>query len=336
MVQVSPRNAIIARRDEANSCIRHGLYTSATLTACSGVELLLESLFTEYYISMLRDDREGAARFLAERDEWNAEHDLKNQWTITIWRRYFEDKEIPSKMTTQFGQEIRILSSSTLRFVNEEWNRCKHDVHLASMSSAENIVALLNRSLEELEFLSSEKSAEQTSAFELSTQWSHHWGNLIQNWVAENRSSHVSTILSQLTQLLNLVIGLAHDPRLIFELKTSLLVAAHYVFSKIDLIPEKHDDVEALVDDAAVLVLTLVWLMDQDQFDNTLLNDHWPEKGDVNTEIGELNNYINEYQHNLFPKRVGATSGHIVWATLRRVASDGPEALWQNYWKEAY
>ena len=77
MNSVTPRKAIVERRDEANTCIRHELYTAAALTACSGVELLLESLFTEYYISVLRDDRKTAKEILAERDKWNTDHDLK-------------------------------------------------------------------------------------------------------------------------------------------------------------------------------------------------------------------------------------------------------------------
>lgn len=335
MSSVTPREAIIERRDEANTCIRHELYTAAALTACSGVELLLESLFTEYYISVLRDDRNRAREILAARDKWNHDHDLKNQWTLTNWRRYFEDSEILEKLQAQFSAEIVILRSGTLKSINDEWNKCKHEIYVASPKSAIRIVEILNNSLEELDFLAGTVNNNYASVVQLKTQWQSHWGNQISDWMERNQEPTLSKILSRLTHLLNLVVGLSSDPRLDFELKTSLLVAAHYVYSAIDLIPDVEDNVRTLVDDAAILVLTISWMLQHNKIDSELINEHWSGKEDANQEIQRLNLYIHENSQLLFPDKPGAGS-NIVWATIRRVAEVGPEALWQNYWAEVY
>ena len=336
MNSVTPRKAIVERRDEANSCVRNGLYTAAALTACSGVELMLESLFTEYYISVLREDRNSANEFLADKERWNKEHDLKNQWTLTNWRRYFEEFRIPGKMQARFGKEINILSSSTLKFVNDEWNKCKHEIYVASPKSAVHIVEILNNSLEELDFLAGEGNNKHASVVQLNRNWHSHWGNKISEWTTQHRESPYTEVLSRLTPLLNLVVDLASDPRLDFELKTSLLVAAHYVYSAIDLIPDVEDNVRTLVDDAAVLILTMSWLIRQDKIESELINEHWSGKEDAVQEIQMLDQYIHEKHLVLFPDKPGSAGSNIIWATIRRVAEVGPEALWQNYWKEAF
>ncbi|MCY4537687.1 MAG: hypothetical protein OXE52_05580 [Chloroflexi bacterium] len=336
MESVTPRKAIIERRDEANSCIRYGLYTAAALTACSGVELLLESLFTEYYISILRDDRNSAREFLAARDQWNEEHDLKNQWTLTNWRRYFNDAEIPRKMQARFGKTINILSPNMLREINTEWNKCKHEIHVASPKTAIHIVEILNSSLEELDYLAGEGINKHASVVQLNTDWQSHWGDQILDWTTQNRDSPFYELLSRLTSLLNLVVNLASDPRIDFELKIHLLVAAHYVYSAMDLIPDIEHNVNTLVDDGAVLVLTMSWLMQHDNIHSELINEHWSGKDDASQEIQRLEQYIRDNHHVLFPDNRRSTGGSIVWSTIRRVAKVGPEALWQNYWKEAY
>ena len=336
MESVTPRKAIIERRDEANSCIRYELYTAAALTACSGVELLLESLFTEYYISILRDDRNSARAFLAARDQWNEEKDLKNQWTLTNWRRYFEDEEIPRKMQAHFGKEIKILSPGMLKDINIEWNKCKHDIHVASPQAAIQIVEILNRSLEELDYLAGEGISKHVATVQLNADWQGHWGDQILGWITQNQDSPFYEVLSRLTLLLNLVVNLASDPRIELEPKTQLLVAAHYVYSAIDLIPDVENNVRTLVDDGAVLVLTMSWLMREDKIPDELIDEHWSGKDDASQEIQRLEKYIQDNHHKLFRDKRGSASSNNVWSTIRRVAKVGPEALWQNYWKEAY
>ncbi len=336
MSSVTPRKAIIERRDEANTCIRYGLYTAAALTACSGVELLLESLFTEYYISVLRDDRDSAREFLAHKDKWNREQELNNQWTLTNWRRFYEDFGIPEKMQARFGKEINILRSGMIKGINKEWNKCKHEIYVASPKSAIHIVEILNDSLEELDFLVGEANDKQASMVQLHKDWQSHWGKQLSDWTAENPDSPFSEVLSRLTPFLNLVVSLANDPRIDFELKTSLLVAAHYVYSAIDLIPDVEDNVRTLVDDGAVLILSMSWLIQQENIGSELIKEHWTGKEDAGEEIRRLEQFIQDNHNLLFPDRRGSASRNIVWATIRRVAEDGPEALWQNYWAEAY
>lgn len=333
---VSPRKAIIERRDEANTCIRHDLYTAATLTACSGVELLLESVFTEYYISILRDDRRRARDFLADREKWNEEHGLKHQWALGHWIRYFEASGIPGKIKAHFGTDINILRLRTLESINIEWNKCKHEIYVASPQSATYIVDILNKSLEELDFLAGDGNDEHASVAQLNKKWQNHWGNKISDWTAQSQNFTYSELLSRLSPLLNLVVGMACDPRIDFELKTSLLVAAHYVYSAIDLIPDVQDNVRTLVDDVAVLVLTMSWLIKVKKISNKLINEHWSGKEEASHEILRLEQYVFDNKRSLFHEKRGTDGTNVVWKTISRVAKDGPEALWQNYWAEAY
>ena len=288
------------------------------------------------YISILRDDRETAREILAERDKWNTDHDLKNQWTLTNWRRYFEDSGVLENIQIRFGKEIVILRPGMLRSINDEWNKCKHEIYVASPKSAIHIVEILNNSLEELEFLASEANSSNASVVQLNKKWHSHWGNKISDWAAQNQDSVLWELISRLSALLNLVVGLASDPRIDFELKTSLLVAAHYVYSALDLIPDVEDNARTLVDDAAVLVLTLGWLIEVNNIGSKLINEYWSGKEDVTQEIQRLNQYIQANNQSLFPAKRGTGGSDIVWATIRRIATEGPEALWQNYWKEAY
>ena len=297
---------------------------------------MLESLFTEYYISILRDDRNSAREFLASRDQWNEEHDLKNQWTLTNWRRYFKDEEIPRKMQARFGKRINILSSGMLKDINIEWNKCKHEIHVASPKTAIHIVEILNSSLEELDYLAGEGINKHTSVVQLNTDWQSHWGDQILDWTTQNHDSPFYEVLSRLTPLLNLVVNLTSDPRIDFDLKINLLVAAHYVYSAMDLIPDVENNVRTLVDDGAVLVLTMSWLLQHDKIHSELINEHWSGKDDASQEIQRLKQYIQDNHHMLFPDKRGSASSNVVWSTIRRVAKVGPEALWQNYWKEAY
>ncbi len=330
MDRITPRKAIVVRRDEANTCVRNELYTAAALSACSGVELLLESLFTEYYISLLRDDRQSAKEFLNEKESWNIKNDLRNQWSIANWRRYFEKFHIPNKMQKRFGNEIKVLHSDTLKNINKEWNRCKHDIYVASPKIAIHIVEILNNALDELDFLAGAGSNQKDSVAELNKSWQDHWGAKISDWTAKKQNTPVSEVLSRLTSLLNLVVKLASDPRTDFEHKTSLLVAAHYVYSAIDLIPDVENNVKTLVDDGAVLVMTMSWLIKHENLDSELVNEHWSGKDDAIKEIQTLENYINSNHQALFPARLRASGTIDVWPKIRRVAEKGPETLWQD------
>ena len=71
----------------------------------------------------------------------------------------------------------------------------------------------------------------------------------------------------------------------LLDLKTHLMVAANYVVSSVDLMPEDDLDVRGLVDDAAVLVFTLSWLIEHRDLDQSHLVRHWRGDNDI---IGEI------------------------------------------------
>ena len=63
-----------------------------------------------------------------------------------------------------------------LRSINDEWNKCKHEIYVASPKSAIRIVEILNNSLEELEFLAGEANNRNASVVQLNKKWQSHWG----------------------------------------------------------------------------------------------------------------------------------------------------------------
>ena len=53
---IDRRKLIMLRREEANACIHSGLYNAATLAACSGIEMLLKTLYEELIEKLEIDD----------------------------------------------------------------------------------------------------------------------------------------------------------------------------------------------------------------------------------------------------------------------------------------
>ena len=95
-------------------------------------------------------------------------------------------------------------------------------------------------------------------------------------------------------------------------------------------------EVHALVDDGAVIALSLYWLLHQTEFDSAILYSLWPAGQAISDEIDGLKQIIWNKQADLFPDSRGQIGHELVWKIIERIAVEGPEALWQNYWKEQY
>ena len=61
MLTIDQRKLISLRREEANACIHFGLLHAGTLTACSGIEMLLKTLYDELISKLDKDDQFPAA-----------------------------------------------------------------------------------------------------------------------------------------------------------------------------------------------------------------------------------------------------------------------------------
>lgn len=333
------RQHILMRREEANRCLEFGLCHAATLTACSGIELLLELLIGELYKEFSRQGKRRANSLLRAVEDEESRNSAKTRyWGLKSWADFYKRRSLFEALSDNFDLTLRMLNHHTLSQANETWNRCKHDPYLATEDTASKTVGLLNEFLNETKVESAIRMSQKMTIAEMSAFWLAKWEAPIARWLAENHQASPASILMYLAPLLDLLIRLIDDNRVAYEHKTPLLVAANYVFSSTDLMPEASDgsDVNGLIDDGAVLVLTVYWLMQQENFDRSLLFAHWPGGESIVGEIQELKERIWEKQADLFPESRNQLGHQLVWKIIERIAVDGPEALWQNYWKEQY
>ncbi|MYD09641.1 MAG: hypothetical protein F4X02_06320 [Chloroflexi bacterium] len=333
------RDHIILRRAEASACLHHGLNHSAALTACSGIELLLEYLVSRLYEDLNRTSRRKANSLHKRVEDEERRNSAKTTyWGLGRWVDMYKRQSIFAALSAQYDFSFRTLNEQSLSEANEIWNKCKHDPYLATRENAARTVQLLTSCLAETQFELEQNEQLQVTVGAFGAHWLHQWEEPLLRWVATNQDSPQTKILLCLAPFLDVLIRLIDDDRVTYEFKTPLMVAVNYVFSTLDLMPEDEDklSVDGLVDDGAVLVLTLHWLMHKDPFAKELLIRHWPGGESIVEEIEALKQHIWAWQQDLFPETKRQFGSQLVWKVLQKIAIDGPEALWQNYWQEEY
>lgn len=336
MLPIDQRELIGLRRQEATACMHFGLYHAATLTACSGIEMLLKTLFDELIEKLESDDPSRANELHYFRSEITESPEQAHDWGLGRWIKFYNDFDIISALRNSFKYSFSAFKMTTLWKANSEWNKCKHDFAMANPATASLICNLLNAYLEETKVAVGNDGSQLRTMGEFSNIWLGEWESEIEKWYVQNRAKPQAEVLQPLAKLLALVVSLIHDAHVPFEHKTKLMVAANYVLSSVDLMPENEMDVEGLVDDGAVLVLTLSWLIKHRSLAEDHLCRHWQGSDDIISEIDRLELYISENCDVLFVDSRGDMGDRLIWATIRKVATEGPESLWQNYWKEAY
>lgn len=336
MLQIDPRKLILMRCEEANACIHYGLHHAATLTACSGIELLLETLFEELKEELSRVSAREAHELLEDYCEAIYERGLAHEWGLGKWIDFYVDCGILNKLQNQFRYQFNVLKPATLREANIEWNKCKHSSYQITPIDAKRIAKYLTDYLEEAGFSIKASDSELRTIEEISGHWLRQWETALQAWAVKNRAKPEAEILMPLAKLLEIVVSLISDTRVTYEQKTSLMVAANYVFSSVDLMPEDELDVNGLVDDGAVLVLTLYWLWRHRGVDEEILRSLWQSDSDIIGEIFRLEQYIRNNSALLFADSRPQLGQNLTWEPISRIATEGPEALWKNYWKETY
>ena len=233
-----PREQITSRRAESNACLHYGLYHSATLTACSGIELLLEFLVTKLHEDLAQSRRRRANALLTQlQQEERANNATTTYWGLRSWADFFRKRGVFDSLNKQFGFKFDLLNDYTLSQANESWNRCKHDPHVASREEAQACVRYLNAYLEETEFQYTARNMQHVSVGDMSSNWLAEWEATLQAFIAGQPDSAASEVLLCLPPLLDLTIRLIDDTRVQFDYKTALMVAANYVFSSVDLVP---------------------------------------------------------------------------------------------------
>ncbi len=140
--------------------------------------------------------------------------------------------------------------------------------------------------------------------------WYETWRERIRGWISTHADDQLAQIVLLVPDLLALLVRLARDPRVPFLVKARLLLAAAYVISPVDLMPEAVLGVIGLADDAGVLALTLVWIQGVAGLDPLVLRDNWAGSGDVIVVIDRLHEQITANADRLFDPAV--------WCQLRR------------------
>ena len=336
MLHVDKREFIALRSVEANQCLHYGLYHAATLTACSAIEILLKTLFDELIEALKSADPQRAENLLDYHSEQSSDGVSQAVWGLGRWINFYSENGLIVELGNRFEYKFRELRLATLVEANREWNKCKHDFGQAKPESADRVCRYLNSYLEETRQSPESGAAQVRTLGEFGQHWRGEWQTEIRRWCVRNREKPQANLLLRLTDLLSLALDLLVARDVPVDLKTHLMVATNYVFSSVDLMPEDTLDVRCLVDDVTVLVLAFHWLLDKQNLDPETVHRHWRADSDAVAEIERLEAYIRQHHEKLFGEPRSAFGDRLIWAKISRVGTEGPSALWKNYWKEAY
>lgn len=130
--------------------------------------------------------------------------------------------------------------------------------------------------------------------------WYDTWRDRIREWIARGADEQVARVVLLVPDLLLLVVRLARDKRVPFLLKAQLLLAAAYVISPIDLVPETILGVLGLAEDAGVLALVLMFISSIRGLDKQVLHDNWSGTGSVEQVITGLHKRVVDNADTLF------------------------------------
>ncbi|MBK8030532.1 MAG: DUF1232 domain-containing protein [Chloroflexi bacterium] len=139
--------------------------------------------------------------------------------------------------------------------------------------------------------------------------WYDQWRDRIREWVSRGADDQVAQIVLLVPDMLMLVVRLARDKRVPFLLKAQLLLAAAYVISPVDLVPEAILGVIGLAEDAGALALVLMWISGIGNVDKQVLRDNWSGSGDVEQAITGLHKRVTDNADKLFTPET--------WAKIR-------------------
>ena len=309
------------RLKESNRLIRLGLYRNAVESASGGIELLMQALFDEFRDKLLNTGEQ------ADRDRWqhftDCYNDLKENtdpkeiFTFDKWIRYYKDNlfgELPAMFDRY---EFTHFKEETLYDIKQLRNKCVHDDYQPSRDEAESVCNYLASFLKE-----TKRASGARQDHEWTKDWHQEWDEQIENWLKQpnNKKPQGEQIVSALADQLRLIVDLIDDEDVPRKLKTQLMWAVIYVIEPDDLIPEKHDEVPTLDDDAAVLAFTLYWLVNVENIKPETLHKHWRGKRDVIKVIKNRYRRINN-EHRLFKPEQ--------WKIIDAIAEKGPRVLWQ-------
>ena len=153
MLTIDQRKLISLRREEANACIHFGLLHAGTLTACSGIEMLLKTLYDEL-ISKLDDDQFLANELRAILIEMTGDND-RPIWDWAVGSDSTQTTILSVSFETTLNTFFPI-SICTHSIWQQEWVKCKHHHYQVTHEKALMINNYLNAFLDETRNLMAE------------------------------------------------------------------------------------------------------------------------------------------------------------------------------------
>lgn len=115
------------------------------------------------------------------------------------------------------------------------------------------------------------------------------WRDRVHGWISSFAADEVADVVLLVPDLIALVGRLIQDPRTPLAYKTQLLLASAYVLLPVDFVPEVFLGAAGLADDAVVMSIVLMRLLQSTlNVDKNLLREHWAGKGDIVDTIKEI------------------------------------------------
>ena len=303
------------RLEEAKDLIQERHYRSAVESASGGIELLMKELFKEY--------RKNISNVLKTKKRHSDSDELKerienNECTFGELIEFYRRNSVFEKLNRTSDCEFNHINIENLSNINKLRNKCVHRDHQPSETDAAWVCDHFKMFIQEAGYASQERDSRQD---DWASTWQQEWKDKIQEWLERHPGSKEAQVVSKLVDQLKLVAGLASDKRVHPELRSQLMQAVIYVIESDDYSPEKHKGVLGLVDDAAVLALTLYWLDSTVEVDPQFLRDHWVGKDEPFIVINDLYKIIVENHSEFFSDEA--------WEIISTIAEKGPRVLWQ-------
>ena len=304
--------------DEANQQIQTGRYCDAIDSISHGITMLMQTLYAELCNKLKTDD---TAREQELRDIYSQFAKSRSGYkdlTFDEWITFYTTANIYDELYAAFHYDFKTFNSARFYRLKMLRNNCDHADYQATQAQAMEARNLFRT------FLAETQRSEQKSAENYIESWHRKWDHLIQQWLQADMGSPEAPLVATLIDQFMLAVGLMREKRIPRELKQQLILAVGYVLDPDDHISEAAEGVRGLVDDAAVLTLTLYWLAYHKEIDENILREHWSNESDPIERLSRLHHILHETHSAYFSSEI--------WDEIAPIAKHGPQAL-ESSWR---
>lgn len=303
------------RLERAINQIRLGLYCEAVESASYGIELLMQALFDELKKAN-RDNRRKTSKLSKAYNQYI--NHPKEKIALGRWVDFYGKEKIFRRLERECRYKFTYFNPTTLRAILKLHNDCVHEDYQPPKAEAELVCNHLKMFLAETDRAPQEIIQDNNH---WTSDWRQKWDGRIERWRERNKDLQEADMLGALVDQLVLVVDLIDNKWVPGEIKTQLMQVVIYVIDPDDFISEGYMNVHGLIDDAAVLALTLYWLDNNGIIAPEILREHWVGKEDPIKVTNDLYQSFLENHKILFSDEV--------WSVISSIAEKGPRVLWQ-------